>query len=367
MEDVLLLWHAGLVPTYRDRYRALEKHFGKVTLVVPAGWREAKQHRGAADRLNVDVELVPSYLNVRAETLVTSGLGRVLDRTDPEIFYVHEEPFSLIAFQAIAAAAGEGPTIVLESSLVSKKGTLGGWNPLEDHVYRAVDTVLFRNEDTKRTLIERGCPPDKLRGPVPNGVSLDRFRERSEESVRNALAEWGLEDLAGTDDLVVGFAGQIRRGKGIETLLRIAASPDVEVVACGRPVEDVSIERVRSSRHVNYLGELAPGEMSTFYSAVDVLILPSVPERRWKEQFGRVLTEAIACGTPAIGSDVGMVSEIVGEQWDFCPGDWIAATELLMRLERRETRARVVAEQMRRVRERYTWDAVVQRVSEWIT
>jgi glycosyltransferase involved in cell wall biosynthesis len=42
------------------------------------------------------------------------------------------------------------------------------------------------------------------------------------------------------------------------------------------------------------------------------LVLPSRTTANWKEQFGRVIIEAMACGTPVIGSDSGEIPHVIG-------------------------------------------------------
>jgi glycosyltransferase involved in cell wall biosynthesis len=46
---------------------------------------------------------------------------------------------------------------------------------------------------------------------------------------------------------------------------------------------------------------------------MDVLALPSRSEASWKEQFGRVLVEAMASGVPVIGSQSGAIPEVIGD------------------------------------------------------
>jgi glycosyltransferase involved in cell wall biosynthesis len=48
-------------------------------------------------------------------------------------------------------------------------------------------------------------------------------------------------------------------------------------------------------------------------SAFDALVLPSHTAKGWKEQFGRVLVEAMSCGTPPIGSDSGEIPIVIGD------------------------------------------------------
>jgi glycosyltransferase involved in cell wall biosynthesis len=57
---------------------------------------------------------------------------------------------------------------------------------------------------------------------------------------------------------------------------------------------------------------------------MDVLVVPSKTVPSWKEQFGRVVVEALACGVPVIASDSGELPNLVNETgggWLFREGD----------------------------------------------
>ena len=53
--------------------------------------------------------------------------------------------------------------------------------------------------------------------------------------------------------------------------------------------------------------------MPDFYRSLDLLVLPSRTRPNWKEQFGRVLIEAMACGVPVLGSDSGEIPHVIGD------------------------------------------------------
>ena len=52
--------------------------------------------------------------------------------------------------------------------------------------------------------------------------------------------------------------------------------------------------------------------MPAFHRGLDALVLPSHTTSTWKEQFGRVLIEAMACATPVVGSDSGEIPHVIG-------------------------------------------------------
>ena len=50
-----------------------------------------------------------------------------------------------------------------------------------------------------------------------------------------------------------------------------------------------------------------------YYRSLDVLVLPSRSRSNWKEQFGRVLIEAMASQVPVIGSNSGEIPNVIGD------------------------------------------------------
>jgi glycosyltransferase involved in cell wall biosynthesis len=60
-------------------------------------------------------------------------------------------------------------------------------------------------------------------------------------------------------------------------------------------------------------------------NCLDLVVLPSRPTPVWIEQFGRVLTEALACKTLAIGADTGAIPEVLGDRALVFPVDDVDA------------------------------------------
>jgi glycosyltransferase involved in cell wall biosynthesis len=118
---------------------------------------------------------------------------------------------------------------------------------------------------------------------------------------------------------VIGYAGRLVPEKGIDLLLKAAAGLEgewrVEVLGSG-PAEaslEALAERLGIGRRVRFTSWAPSDRMPGFYRRIDVLAVPSRTQRNWKEQFGRVLVEAMASGVPVVGSDSGAIPEVVGE------------------------------------------------------
>ena len=74
-------------------------------------------------------------------------------------------------------------------------------------------------------------------------------------------------------------------------------------------------------------------EISERMRCLDALVLPSRTTSHWKEQFGRVLLEAMASGAPVVGADWGEIGNVIGAAGLLFPeGDYAALAAALRRL-----------------------------------
>jgi len=71
--------------------------------------------------------------------------------------------------------------------------------------------------------------------------------------------------------------------------------------------------RLRLASRISFDELLPSSQMPTYYHQLDVLVVPSRTRPNWKEQFGRVIVEAMACGVPVIGSDSGEIPNVIGD------------------------------------------------------
>jgi len=119
------------------------------------------------------------------------------------------------------------------------------------------------------------------------------------------------------------FVGQLKDGKGIKDLIqafRYINNKGVKLLLAGREESPHKLTEYRNlvtinnlNENIEFLGQIK--EIQKYMQAVDLLILPSY---EGVEGMGRVMFEAMACGTPAMGSDTSGVNEaIIDEKLKF--------------------------------------------------
>ena len=106
------------------------------------------------------------------------------------------------------------------------------------------------------------------------------------------------------------------------------------------------------------------GDLPDYYRSADFLVLPSTHS----ESFGLVVLEAFASGKPAVVSSLPGPAALVDEGKDGLvarAGDAAALREAMLRLHRdRPLREAMGTAGCEKVRERFTWGAVAEKLEE---
>lgn len=118
---------------------------------------------------------------------------------------------------------------------------------------------------------------------------------------------------------VIGYVGRFIEEKGILDLLASMALLGQEyrlVLVGGGPLDEQLKQKTRQlglQDRVQFIPPKSRDELAGLYASFDLLILPSRTDYFWKEQYGRVLVEAMACGTPVVGSQSGAIPVVIGD------------------------------------------------------
>ncbi|UCD36210.1 MAG: glycosyltransferase [Nitrospiraceae bacterium] len=181
----------------------------------------------------------------------------------------------------------------------------------EKKIAHRADRILASTGHEKNDLCRFfGVPREKI-SIVPCGVNLERFRPVPRKEARRQL---GLAQ----EIPVILFVGRLAPIKGLDRLLAaVACLHHVRglklIVAGGDDTDGHTPEKFRNLARrlgaagaVTFAGRVDHDELSVYYSAADVLALPS-----YYESFGLVALEALACGTPVVAAPVGAVESII--------------------------------------------------------
>ncbi len=304
--------NAGLRPQ-QEPYHLLAHAGFEVLLLIPQSWKEpfgsiSAECSGAP---GLTIKALPVFFNGKYHRVLFSGLAREVAAFQPDELWVHAEPENFLAYQALRArdrhAAGARLSCVSWRNIDYPRDGLpykaaGLHQKIEDALLRSGVRVLCYNADALAVM--------KLRGfevaPIRMGVNLDYFGPGDRGSARKKL---GLPETGA----IAGFAGRFIPEKGVSDLIEAAARiKGLRLLLVGDgPAKGDWLARASALGVELTTLRLKHDQMADAFRAMDLLCLPSHSTPAWKEQFGRVLVEAMACGTPVLGSDSGAIPEVI--------------------------------------------------------
>lgn len=352
-----LVWHEAGNELYHDRFRSLSQHFS-LRAVGPVRFRG--KVFADIDHVNFQIKLYNSAFNRHWLSYLSLGLIASIVKDRSDILYVHEEPHSVTAF--LCALIKRKKVLVLETSLINYKGNFRGLNLFERFVYHRCDAIFPKNAEVAEILKKRGANPALIRSPMGNGVARASFEPVPRDQARAKLRRDFPQFNPPPEQTLLGFAGRIWHPKGLRLLVDAANAAGMHLVICG-PVIDHDLLEYLQKEGATILPELNKKQLPCFYSSLDLFALPSLPTPGWREQFGRVCAEAIYCGTPAIGSDIGGIPGVVMDRATFSAGSMTALTEKLKSLATSSARDELHHDQLTHIEQNFTWDALAQRVA----
>ena len=113
-------------------------------------------------------------------------------------------------------------------------------------------------------------------------------------------------------DAPLVFLGRVERIKGAHTAIEIARQSGRRLVIAGNVSDDAYFEsevRPHLTDRIEYVGPVDDAQKNELLGSALAFLMPI----EWEEPFGIVMAEALACGTPVIGTPRGSVPEVVIE------------------------------------------------------
>ena len=312
----------------------------------------------------IKITRLPQWINMYNTPIVTS-IRQFVRRTHADIVHVHSPPPFTERFAAKGAKEAGKPFVVTHHCDLELKGVFGNTavnfyqNFLGKYPLEVADRVISTTESyatTSRTLWDTDVTV------IPNAVDIKRFNlENKGEVIRDKYS-------LGNDPLAL-FVGRLVPHKGIGILIRsltYTRRGKLLIVGDG-PYKKWLIDLVKKldlNERVIFVGPVDDYWLPSYYSATDVVILPSTSRL---EAFGIVGLEGMASGKPLILSDIPGVRDVISEKEGYIvePLDPNAIAEALEKIWGAPEMAREMGKRGRkRVEALFSWEKVSKDVVE---
>ncbi|MBE9201467.1 MULTISPECIES: hormogonium polysaccharide biosynthesis glycosyltransferase HpsO [unclassified Nodularia (in: cyanobacteria)] len=381
---ILVASHSYIVDLNCEKLRALAqlKPGIEVTVVVPKTWKPGGVQNKIITteyRDEGNFKIVPiSNFSQNHQGLLTFGtdLISLLREFRPQIIQVEQGSRGLAYTQMIVLNQLLG--------LKAKNIFFTWWNLpyelkfpialLEKFNLNHSHGIISGNQDGAEVLRERGYQ-GKIKVMPQLGVDERLFMPQKQPELADKL------DI-NSDDFVVGFVGRFVPEKGLLTLLQALLTilnKPWKLLLLGRGELQVELIKITTENNIRervIVVESVPHDQVVNYiNLMNTLVLPSETTYKfktltavgWKEQFGHVLIEAMACKVPVIGSDSGEIPHVIGDAGLVFPeGDIPALANCLIQLMEKPDFAESMAEKgYEKAMNKYTNQALAQQQFEF--
>ncbi len=302
---VVIVSKALVVGAYQRKAEEIARHGVDLTVLIPPRWHDRRGRQEATVRhtQGYDLRIIPLRLNGNFHLHYYPTLARELRRIRPQLLHFDEEPYNLATWLGLQAAN----RLSITSTFFTWQNLQRAYPPpfrwFEQSNYRHTPLALAGNQAAAEVLRGKGYGGE-IRIIPQFGVDPQQFTPTPAPS---------------PGPVRIGYAGGLLPEKGLDLLLQACArlTGDWQLRLAGEGQAEPALRQLAATlgiaQRIEWVGRLSSDEMPNFYHRVDLFVLPSRTTRTWKEQFGRVLVEAMACGVPVIGSDSGEIPQVVGE------------------------------------------------------
>ena len=320
---ILIVYHSGALRNALAIYRAIAKiRNAELTVVLPE-WIAVDRVYYPSGQLKVEREsdthgyrLVPLPLEDPHNYNLgfkTGALLKVLRECRADILHVWDEPVSYTLFQvAWLCVAFSRKSKVL---FYGFQNIAPQWGTFARRTWKTTWTQIAggaaANSEVLSNLRCAGFPAGRPTERIFWGIPTELFKPMDKLKLK--------QDLTLDCDHIVGYVGRLVPEKGLRWLLaamkELPANVHCLIIGSGSMREEIELlsDHPSLAGRVHVQDAKLAEELPRYMNCMDVLVLPSLTTAQWKEQYGRTLAEAMACGVPVIGSDSGAIPEVVGK------------------------------------------------------
>ncbi len=336
---ILVVDHNAIDPSHRSVYDHLSRHPDvKLRLLVPSRWFDNYRvvtWEGSPVPAKYETFASKVLFPGRTHRLIYLSLAKHLREFQPDILYMNAEPENFQTFQAARLHRRKKRGRFVFSSWRNIDYADIGFpyklaflhSRIERFVLEKADHCIAFNEPAKLIFGQKGFSGVTV---IPPYVDRSLFRKIAGEDLPAGMKK---------NAFVIGYLGRFVPEKGVETLMKALASVsfDFNLMLVGdgpaKPDWQKLALALGISEKIIWLPPVPRPEITKYLNCMDTVVLPSLTGTYWKEQFGRILIEAMACEVPVVGSDSGEIPNVIGDAGLIFPErDVHALREQLQRL-----------------------------------
>jgi glycosyltransferase involved in cell wall biosynthesis len=320
---VLMISKACIVGAYQKKLEEMAAIDGvELTVVVPPSWEDPRGFTRLEKVHTQGYEMIVTNIafNGHYHLHFYPKLRKIARQIQPDIFHIDEEPYNLATFQAMRLAQSMGAGTVVFSWQNLLRRYPPPFSLMESYVLKHTNALLVGNSESGQVWQRKGYSgPIYLIPQFGVDPAIYYRRDRSVRRERRSVVRYLHVRRPSQPALVIGYVGRLVEEKGLEILL-LAASKligpwNIQIVGDGpdRDRLEKMVQWLGISGRVTFDQKMPTHHLPHYFSGLDVLVLPSLTRANWKEQFGRVLVEAMACDVISLGARSGAIPEVIGD------------------------------------------------------
>lgn len=357
---VVRIAHASLTPALRGREQALARCFPQIDMevITPPRWREAEVEVKAEPDEYFSVRTARTFLSKHIQLFAYDPrpIIEVFRRHKPHLIDMNHEPYSVPCAEILTLRRLFAPQahVVMQTAQNIVKKYPQPFSIMEKRAFREVSAAYMCSETVREVLEIKGF--DKPMQIAPFGVDLGLFKPVERRA---------------NETFTVGYIGRLLPAKGLHVLIDALGKIKEEnwrLLVVGDGAEKAANER-RAAEHgfsdrCEFTGAIPYNETPAYFQKLDVLVVPTITTKNIREQFGRVIVEAMACRVPVVGSTCGAIPEVIADAGIVVEEN--NPTELAAQLRRlindRKLQEKLANAGRERVEKHYTWERVAEQI-----
>lgn len=359
---ILMVSKACIVGIYQRKLELIAQYPDiELRVLVPSSWQD---ERGITylERVYTDgYELIetPLRFNGNFHLHYYPEFAHHLKAWQPDIVHLDEEPYNLATWLMLRATRQTSAKALFFSWQNIERQYPPPFRWLENYVLKHSDFALMGTASAADIWRAKGYRGDLA--VIPQfGVDANLFVAADKPKTAD-------------EPVQIGYAGRLVPEKGIDLILQALAKLkhlnwQLRIIG-GGPAQTALQQQTQQlgiADKVTFLGLVPSIEMPTHFQNLDILVIPSRTQSNWKEQYGRVIIEAMASGTVVIGSDSGAIPDVIGEAGLIFPeDDEQALGQALQKLiSDADCRAELIRLGQQRVRDNFTQEHIAEQTVE---